>query len=573
MIKTQLQQIREHHARFRQKIEETGDMLRKRKMPQLTEEMFSLYERTGNRLIYENDYFERRRFLVVFGLLSSWYQRKEDILKLEEVIEEICQENTWALPAHVNRQRPDWERTIDLFACETGQDLANILYLTKGLISDELAQKVKELVVYRVLDSYMSVPEKGWRWENFYNNWVAVCAGCLGSIALFLLEDDTVKQQVIIDRVCRTMPDYIAGMHDDGTCPEGMSYFTYGMTFYVGFARQLYEHTHGAINLMDSEKVHKIARFQHKCYLPGGNTVSFSDGERRDHYRLGLTCYMARTIEGVEIPDISAAMEFETDHCYRFMGNWQDDVWVREYLDLASETESANAEWFTFLPDAQWAIWKNKSMGVAFKGGHNGEPHNHNDVGSFLLTVDGEVFLADLGCGEYTKEYFEDATRYSILCNRSMGHSVPIVNGMEQSVGDGYAAESFLVQRDGCVELSYSGAYQEQAAWKLIRQVECLQGEVQVVITDKVEGKDIISFEQNLVTQIEPIIKGSCIILKGVKGTLTIKLSESCGKVHFVKEVFHNHRGRDEDVWMLRFQTEVKNGVSECVMKCEYEEN
>ena len=150
MGKTTLQEIREHHAKFRKQIEETGDMLRDRRMPQLTEEGFSLYEKTGNRLIYENDYFERRRFLVIFGLLSAWYQKKEDIKKLEEVIEEICQENTWALPAHVNRQQPGWERTVDLFASETGQTLANILHLTRGLLNEELAAKVKNLIIYRL---------------------------------------------------------------------------------------------------------------------------------------------------------------------------------------------------------------------------------------------------------------------------------------------------------------------------------------------------------------------------------------------------------------------------------------
>jgi len=157
---------------------------------------------------------------------------------------------------------------------------------------------------------------------------------------------------------------------------------------------------------MDSEKVRNIARFQHKCYLPGGNTVSFSDGQSEDHYRLGLTCYLARNIEGVVIPDISAAMEFEMDHCYRFMGNLQDDIWVQEYLEAEDEKREEGEEWFTLLPQAQWAVWKKGRTGIAFKGGNNDEPHNHNDIGSFLLTVEGEVFLTDLGCGEYTKEYF-----------------------------------------------------------------------------------------------------------------------------------------------------------------------
>lgn len=570
MGKTTLQEIREHHAKFRKQIEETGDMLRDRRMPQLTEEGFSLYEKTGNRLIYENDYFERRRFLVIFGLLSAWYQKKEDIKKLEEVIEEICQENTWALPAHVNRQQPGWERTVDLFASETGQTLANILHLTRGLLNEELAAKVKNLIIYRLLDSYMEVPRGQWRWESFYNNWVAVCAGCLGSMALFLLEDEPEKQKAIVDRVCDTMPDYLQGMHDDGTCPEGMSYFTYGMTFYVGFARQLYEHTDGAVDLMDNEKVRNIARFQHKCYLPGGNTVSFSDGERRDHYRLGLTCYMARTIDGVEIPDINAAMEFETDHCYRFMGNWQDDAWVQEYLQTYEESEEKEDEWFTLLPDAQWAVWKNDRVGIAMKGGHNDEPHNHNDVGSFLMSADGEVFLADLGCGEYTKEYFVDDARYIILCNRSMGHSVPIIDGREQQTGREYGSQYFVSERPGYVRLSFAGAYEKDAEWTLIREMQNEKNSYEIVICDSLTGDGPECMEENLVTQKEPVVEDNKIILKGDKGSVTVAVSEVDVQIRVIREIFRNHLGKNEDVWLIRFVVPLKDKKACCRILCSY---
>lgn len=40
MMETKLQQIREHHAAFRKHIEETGNSLRYKELPVLTEEMF-----------------------------------------------------------------------------------------------------------------------------------------------------------------------------------------------------------------------------------------------------------------------------------------------------------------------------------------------------------------------------------------------------------------------------------------------------------------------------------------------------------------------------------------------------
>src|SRR5699024_2563227 len=90
------------------------------------------------------------------------------------------------------------------------------------------------------------------------------------------------------------------------------------------------------------------------------------------------------------------------------------------------------------LKESEWLISRyhleNISYGFATKGGHNDEPHNHNDIGHFILQRNGEVFLKDLGSGLYNDAYF-GKERYSFLCNGSQGHSVPIVNGQLQEAG------------------------------------------------------------------------------------------------------------------------------------------
>ncbi|MDR2479514.1 MAG: hypothetical protein LBD48_09415 [Treponema sp.] len=49
---------------------------------------------------------------------------------------------------------------------------------------------------------------------------------------------------------------YIASLESDGTCTEGLSYWTYGVGFYVCMADILF---------------YRTARFQQYCYFPGGN--------------------------------------------------------------------------------------------------------------------------------------------------------------------------------------------------------------------------------------------------------------------------------------------------------------
>lgn len=552
-----LEEIRAHQSLLRREIEMQGEALRGLELPELTEELFAVYEQTGRRLTYEKHYFERRKRLTVYGLLALWYERQEDLEELARIMEGICREETWAVPAHVNRQEANWRETVDLFACETGQTLAQLVTQLAGKLDDRVSQKVRSLVKERLLDSFMKVPEGQWRWEIFRNNWVAVCGGCLGCMALDLLPEHGTERTLLLERVERLMPEYLAGMKEDGTCPEGLSYYTYGMIYYAGF----YSKWKGAA-FLQQEKLQNIARFQQLCYLPGGVTVAFADGSLHDRYRLGLTCFLAAHVEGVAVPDIQSAMHFEDDHCYRFLGNYQDDVWVTEYLRLQQNTPKAEAAWGRhILPDAQWAIWQGTKVSVACKGGHNGEPHNHNDVGSFQYVYGGECYLTDLGCGEYTKEYFREDTRYTILCNRSLGHNVPMVGGREQCVGVQYGASVFREFGENGVELAYAGAYPEGCVSELTRQIQLDLHSGRMQLRDKAEGfRGSEEFVENLVTQIEPRIEEDGICLTGRGGTICIRIRNQNVSFKVKEERFQNHKGVGERVWLLQCRIPVRNG-------------
>ena len=103
-----MRQIADFRAEYEKDALRLAQELRGQKMPELTEELFSEFERNGNRLRYEAAYFGRRKFLSVFGLVSVMKHREEDLRKLEEVLLEICGEECWALPAHVDRHKnPD----------------------------------------------------------------------------------------------------------------------------------------------------------------------------------------------------------------------------------------------------------------------------------------------------------------------------------------------------------------------------------------------------------------------------------------------------------------------------------
>ena len=83
---------------------------------------------------------------------------------------------------------------------------------------------------------------------------------------------------------------------------------------------------------------------------------------------------------------------------------------------------------------------------LAVKGGHNGEHHNHNDVGSFVVASDGVPVIVDAGRPTYTAQTF-GPDRYAIWTMQSGWHNVPVIGGREQLPGAAHAARD-VVGRD-----------------------------------------------------------------------------------------------------------------------------
>jgi hypothetical protein len=100
---------------------------------------------------------------------------------------------------------------------------------------------------------------------------------------------------------------------------------------------------------------------------------------------------------------------------------------------------------FTYLPSVQIMVAREtagtaQGLLLAAKGGHNGEHHNHRDVGSVVVAVDGVPLLVDAGQPTYTAKTF-GPERYGIRAMQSAWHSVPAPFGLEQGTGKDFAAE------------------------------------------------------------------------------------------------------------------------------------
>jgi len=547
------EEIKKWLDQYQNQIRSDAEELLDMQMPEVNEELFAIFEKTGSRIEYEEVYCERRKFLSVFGCMSILEPAEKHRRKLETVIRNICEEECWALPAHVNRASDlDWRNRVDLLASETANILAELSTLLREKLSNDIHVLIRENVQKRIFDPYLSKKPYA-TWENCEMNWNSVCNGNIGGAAIYLLQDKPEVLNQLLERVCDNLVHYLNGFSKEGVCKEGLSYYTYGFSFFVYFADLLSRYTEGKIELLNTEKCKKIAQFQQKAFFPSGRTLSFSDGNSRDRYRMGLTCYLAQHFESVKVPPIACAADPDADKYVRFASIYRDIFWTKKYLETET-CEEAGKDDNIFLSEAQWGICHGASGGgMACKGGNNNEPHNHNDVGNFCYLVGDEMLLTDLGAGEYTWKYFSDK-RYEILCNSSLGHNVPMIDGLGQQSGEEYACDSFVQEEKGTFVIHYASAYGNHKIKDLVRSLKyCSDTEV-LEVTDTLQAEENLQpvcIKENLVTQYLPVIDDNEIRIQGSRYGCRIVILEGADTIRVEQEEHADRNGVKTEVYRI----------------------
>ena len=447
------------------------------------------YYITGDRNDFEKLYFRRRDFLSSCAILSL--NDEKYISQLEKIILAICDEYCWALPAHTTGVSIADKKAVDLFVAETGFALAEIITVLDEKISDEVKCRVKSEIRKRLLDNYK---RRSFWWESCNMNWASVCGGYVGGALIYLFPEEF---DCFKERILNTMSSYIAGFTDEGNCPEGVEYWLYGFSAFTYFADLLLDYTEGEINLFDNEKVRKISRFAQSQCLNGNTTVSFSDANVSVKADMCLQHYLSRSFPD-DVPLLPESRMSIWGGNTKWMCLYRTLLWVDDRKENKEILKN-------HITENQVIIHKDK-YSLAVKGGNNDEPHNHNDLGSFILADDNGQALCDLGAGRYTKDYFNNK-RYTIFCNSSLSHNVPVIDGEGQLCGKEALAK--LNFDNDTITVTVENAY--KGLDYLERKFNLRQSSV--VLTDDFRAGESHTLVERFVTMRKPEIIGDTVVI------------------------------------------------------------
>ena len=430
--------------------------------------VFAENKLNGNRVNYERFCFEKRRqlaALVMAEIMEGNGRFTHDIIN---GIGSFCQETWWGIPAHYSKAIPLTElQEVDLFNAETASLIVWTRYMLEkqfNAFTPDLCKRIDREIERRIL--IPALTHNYW-WKTAGMNWNPwICSNWLTCV--LICEKDETRKAEAIAQIKASTQAFIDAYPEDGGCDEGPGYWDRAAASMFEVMRLL---DYGA----DNPKVRKMAAYAYKMYIGNDYCANFADAhENKAVQQINIVYPFGLWLGDKTMREFGAYLGYQKHvlenpaALYDKSGNFptlgRELFFLWNIRDFMAETPREPLLKNVWLPDLQIMTARRGHLLVAVKGGHNGESHNHNDVGSFVVYDNNEPLFIDPGVGEYTAKTF-GKNRYDIWTMQSQYHNLPQINGVDQKDGKQYGAK-VISHKDGLLTLDIASAYPQEAAVK-----------------------------------------------------------------------------------------------------------
>ena len=521
--------------------------------PHITASLYMDFCRTGNRIRFENAYFTRRISLNVCVLAECIVHDGRYLDAVIDGIMALCGESGWVLPAHNSPVRdapqlplPDTARPVlDLFACETGCQLAMICWLLEkelNEVSPAVCARIRQELQTRIFQPYLT--SRFW-WMGYdrqpTNNWTVWCTQnvLLASFIPGILGDGTDHriQEIrrrIAARAAFSIDRFLSEYGQDGCCDEGAQYYRHaGLCLYN--ALEILREAGGAscADVFSSRQIKNIAEYIVNVHAAGTYYLNFADcaavagraGVRE--YLFGRRCG-SEPLMAFAADDWRARLASGRVHNYTSSDDALN-LWyfVQELFTsaevIAYRKTRTELQLDCAYPSTGLYITRDSVRCLGIKAGNNGDSHNHNDTGSFILYKNGLPFAIDAGVETYSRKTFS-AHRYEIWTMQSVYHNITAFDDTMQQDGSAYRASCVRYvpgPERTSVSMRLEKAWPAESGIDLYRRTVTLEKERCVVVKDQVKGSFCMSYF-TLMTAYKPVIAeaaqrgGLCFTIGGV---------------------------------------------------------
>ncbi len=520
-------------------LAEAQSLVSKKPEVPISDEIYRRANLEGNRAIYKPRYYRTMDRLEKFLLAECIENQGNFITPIEEYSYAIIQMKSWVHPNHDDKDNGILEGrrvAVDLGARKFGLLLSLVDITLEDRLDSGLRADIQQNVARRVSDTYLAScrgegDPKNNSWIRATSNWNSVCTS--GSLFTVLtMSKDKAARVEAIGSVINSMKYYLSGFGSDGYCSEGLGYWNYGFGHYLYIAEIIYDYTDGKIDLFtfdNPEKMVAVANYPARYEMHNGRYAPFADGSFKIAPDNDNFAYlMSAKHYGSRKPTY-----FKPDEAVFAVIGWRDAA-ANVDPDGVKEVEPV-----TLFDDMGVVISRGtqeKKLSVAIKAGNNGENHNHDDVGSYVVLLEDEIMSGDIGSPSYVAGAFSKNNP----ARNSWGHPVPRINNTIQSNGKefyGKIISTEFVDGQDMAKLNILPAYEVPALTKLERTMIYKKADRgHVTIIDEFEASEPVTFGTTIMVGPDFKISGNTVLIE--RGGHKMKAVVTCegGEVKLVAE-------------------------------------
>lgn len=453
-----------------------------------------------------------RRRQIVFLMAEAIFDEGEFIDVIGADFNRLAQVDSWVHPNNdlerriINREIYE----IDLVTAHYTASLAQALHILGDRLPADLQVRIRAELNLRCFEPLRRRLESGqdvYWWVDVTHNWNSVCLACMvqGAAAALPAADRAwwfAAGEMLVK-------NFRESFNADGFCTEGVAYWGYGVAHYIIISEMFRLATGGAVDLLDEPKASRIMLFPERCEIEPGLFPTFADCQIGTQPLFWARHWLdnRRTLSPVSsapLPNAPDPFESMNSASVAYLSLWMFHT-LAPRQPRGSGRPVALRDWFkdSSLMIARPGPATGRRLSATFLGGNNGVNHNHNDLGTFTVCLDGRALIVDPGMETYSFRTFS-VNRYDSQLLNSYGHPVPQVAGRLQEVGPEWlttVVDTAFTEEVDRVVLDLRRAYDVPTLLRLEREfVFDRRGDGRLTITDRVEFSKPEAFESALIS-------------------------------------------------------------------------
>jgi hypothetical protein len=438
------------------------------------------FARNGNRTHFESISFGRRNRLGDLVLAECVANTGKYLDQIANGVWLICEESFWGVPAHLGAQRAGVgladtaEPIIELFGAETSATMGWVVYLLErqlNSVSPRIVERIHLETKRRILDPYFTRDDFSWMGLNGkphkLNNWNPWINSNILTANL-LLEKDPRRRQAVVNKVCRSVDQFLADYSPDAGCEEGPGYWARSAGSFFDCCWTLVSAHAGQGNaVLEHPFTRAMGHYICNVHIASDYYVNFGDAHPHDVPPPDLTYRFGRATGDDMLAQFGAfdARLFGTSATgpalrqavITNLGGVASLSRTLARVLIAQEIAAAPARdalprdaWYPRLGlmTARQAEGSAEGFYLAAQAAGNGRSHGHNDSGSFIVFHQGAPVFIDVGPEAYTAKTFSK-DRYTLWTMQSAYHNLPTIGGVMQHEGAPYRASDLHYQSTG----------------------------------------------------------------------------------------------------------------------------